>query len=499
MLIPGRPHRSPMTDFIRGERLGDPDEEVAAFLSCFDEDRRIFTADLDVGRAHVAMLAEQGIVDEADAATILEALDAVEDAGFDALPEGHEDVHPAIEAAVTDRAGDDAGGRLHTARSRNDEVATCLRIGLRDDLLALAEDLLGLRAALVARADETADWPMSGYTHLQRAQPTTLGHHLLAHEAALARDVDRILDAYDRANRCPLGSAAFAGTSFPIDRERTAALLGFDAPTRNSMDGVASRDAGVEAVAAASTAALHASRLCEDLILWSTSEFGFVELDDGYSSTSSIMPQKKNPDTLELARGRTASIHADLDALLGNLRGQPMAYNRDLQDATHHVWQALDRTAAVARVLGGAVATAEFDEEALAASTRQGFPGATALADALVREADLPFRQAHRVVARLARDVDVAADVTPDAVAAAAEEAVGRSVSLDAATVDRLADPAALVADHDSFGGPGEVAGQLADAERRIDDDGDAVSERQDALDAADDRLRDAVEAITDG
>ncbi|MDY6779472.1 MAG: argininosuccinate lyase, partial [Halobacteria archaeon] len=423
-----------MNDIVRRGRLSDDDEDVTRFLSSFETDEWIFGADIDVGRAHIVMLAEQGIVGFDDAAEILDALDDVEEEGFGALDDSHEDVHPAVEAGVIDRVGEDVGGRIHTARSRNDEVATCVRLRLREELLGLGREILGARETLVERADETSDWLAPGYTHLQRAQPTTLGHHLAAHEAALSRDFDRVLDAYRRVNRNPLGSAAFAGTGFEIDRERTTELLGFGSPTRNSMDGVATRDFAVEAVAAAANAATNLSRLCEELVLWSSAEFGFVELDDRYASTSSIMPQKKNPDTAELARGKTASVQGALSSLLSNLKSQPLAYNRDLQEATRHVWTAFEETRGSFRVVEGAVSTAEFDEEALEDAASSGFTGATELADCLVREADVAFRTAHHVVGRLASEHGDG-DVDAETVEKVAEEVVGSRLGIDDETV----------------------------------------------------------------
>ncbi|MFW6000318.1 MAG: argininosuccinate lyase, partial [Halorubrum sp.] len=281
---------------VRRDRFsGGPARE---FLSSLAADEAIFEADLAVDRAHVVMLAERGIVDSAVAGEILAALDDVEAAGHGELPDG-EDVHEAIETAVIDRIGPD-GGRMHTARSRNDEVATCIRYRLREDLLDAVEATLSAREALVDVAGDHAETVMPGYTHLQPAQPTTVAHYLLSYEGGLARDTARLLDAYDRVNRSPLGAAAFAGTPFDVDRDRTAELLGFDGTVRNSTDAVSTRDFLAESANALATLATTLSGLAEDLIVFSKE--GFVELSDAYSSTSSIMPQKKNPDTLELTR-----------------------------------------------------------------------------------------------------------------------------------------------------------------------------------------------------
>jgi argininosuccinate lyase len=481
-----------MTDILRRGRLGATDDEVDAFLSSFDSDRRIFEADIDVGRAHVVALAERGIVSDEDAEAILGALDEVEDEGFDALDGTHEDVHPAIEAAVVERVGEDIGGRLHTARSRNDEVATCIRIAVRDELLGAMRDLLALRSALVERADETDDWLVSGYTHLQRAQPTTVGHHLLSYDAALERDLARLVDAYDRVNECPLGSAAFAGTSFDIDRERTAELLGFDRPTRNSMDGVASRDFAVEAVSSVLNAAVTLSRLCEDLVLWHSHEFGIVEFDDAYASTSSIMPQKKNPDTAELARGKTATVQGALTRLVTSLKGLPAAYNRDLQEATGGVWDAFDAARSSARVLAGVIETAEFDRDAAHETVEGGFVGATELADTLVRETGIAFRTAHHIVGSLASETDVP---TADDVRDAFADVTGEEPDIDDETVGRALEPRGCVESHDSYGAPGDD-GLIDGARDALDADMDTLNSLEEDLELSEEMLEEAVEAI---
>lgn len=483
---------SSMTDILRRGRLGATGEEVTDFLSSFASDRRIFEADIDVGRAHVVMLAEQDIVSMEDAAAILEALDEVEEDGFDALDETHEDIHPAIEAAVVEHVGEDVGGRLHTARSRNDEVATCVRVALRDELLGAMRDVLALRSALVERAEETGDWLVSGYTHLQRAQPTTVGHHLLSYDAGLERDFSRLVDAYDRINKCPLGSAAFAGTSFGIDRERTASLLGFDTPTRNSMDGVASRDFALESVAAALNTSVTLSRLCEDLVLWSSHEFGIVEFDDVYASTSSIMPQKKNPDTAELARGKTATVQGALNGIASNLKGLPAAYNRDLQEATGHVWEAFEATRESTRVLAGVIETAEFDRDAAKETTRDGFVGATELADTLVREAGIAFRTAHHIVASVAREND---DPTANDVRDSFAEVTDEELELDDETVENALDPRGCVESHDSYGGPGDET-LIEKARDALDRDMDTLNRLEEDLEVSEKRLTEAIEEI---
>ena len=441
---------------IRRERFsGGP---ARSFLSSMDVDERIFDADLAVDRAHVVMLAEQGIIDDTEAGEILDALAGVEADGFDALPAA-EDVHEAIESAVIERAGP-AGERMHTARSRNDEVATCLRVRLRDDLLEAAEATVELRSALLDCARTEAETLMAGLTHLQPAQPTTVGHWAASYASTVERDTERLLDTYARLNHSPLGAAAFAGTPFPIDRERTAALLGFDGIVENAMDASSSRDVFLEATGACLVLGTTLSGISEDMILFT--HRGDVELDDDYASTSSIMPQKKNPDTLELSRARAGDTLASVTGLATTLKGLPRAYNRDLQRASRHVWQGIDAVTEATPVVAGAISTATWRREELADAAGEGFSTATGVADALT-EAGVPFRTAHEVVAEAAKrledgDADVSnPEAQMDAIRLVAREDddIGSiETYLDETHVADVLDPAASVAARDSSGGP---------------------------------------------
>jgi argininosuccinate lyase len=486
---------------VRRDRFsGGP---ARGFLSSLAGDARIFHADLAVDRAHVVMLAEQGIVDDDVAGAILRALAEIEEAGHGALSEG-EDVHEAIETAVIDRIGDE-GGKMHTARSRNDEVAACLRVRLRTDLLDAAETTLRLREVLADEAEKHTETVMPGYTHLQPAQPTTVAHYLLSYESAVERDTGRLLDAYARVNESPLGAAAFAGTPFEIDRERTTELLGFDAVLENAMDASSARDFLVEATSALATHAVVLSGLAEDLVIFANK--GYVDLSDDYSSTSSIMPQKKNPDTLELVRSVAGAAAGDLSALLTTLKGLPRAYNRDLQNAHPHAFDAVDSVVEASDVAAGAVATAAWEEARLREAAGEGFSTATGVAD-LLAMAGLPFRTAHEIVAR-------AAAAAEEGAAAAAERASGDAASaagstgtpdldtLDAVTeevtgdslfdhvsrdaVERALDPTASVASRDSVGGPApeSVTAALDTVEATLDDDAAAVDARRTVLDDA--------------
>ncbi|WP_049997996.1 argininosuccinate lyase [Halococcus sediminicola] len=476
-------------DVVRRERFsGGP---ARGFLSSMDADERLFEADLAVDRAHVVMLTEQGIVDDESASTILNALADVEATGYAALD--GEDIHAAIETAVIERTGNE-GGRMHTARSRNDEVATCIRYRLREDLLDASETTLVLREALVEAARAHAETTMPGYTHRQPAQPTTVGHFLSSYAQALGRDTDRLLEAYDRTNRSPLGAAAFAGTPFDIDRERTADLLGFDAVLGNSMDAVSTRNFLVEAASALATLSVTLSGLATDLVEFATDEY--VEIDDDYASTSSIMPQKKNPDTLELVRASAGTASAGLNGLLTTLKGLPRAYNRDLQEATPHIWSAIDGVVPATEVAAGAVATASWNESELAAAAGNGFATATGVADLLAMHG-VPFRTAHEIVASAAqcaadrtsgetasRAAEEGADYA--AVEAAAQEVLDDSLSayVEHEAVEAALDPDASVASRDSVGGPAPsaVAAVLDEMEDGIEDDQELLAERREGL-----------------
>ncbi|SDG10298.1 argininosuccinate lyase [Halorubrum xinjiangense] len=473
---------------VRRDRFsGGPARE---FLSSLAADAAIFEADLAVDRAHAVMLAEQGIVDDAVAGEILAALDGIETAGHGDLSDG-EDVHEAIETAVIDRIGPD-GGRMHTARSRNDEVATCIRYRLRGDLLAAVEATLTAREALVEVANEHGETVMPGYTHLQPAQPTTVAHYLLSYEGGLARDTERLLDAYGRVNRSPLGAAAFAGTPFDVDRGRTAELLGFDGTVRNSMDAASTRDFLAESASALATLATTLSGLAEDLIVFSNK--GIVELADAYSSTSSIMPQKKNPDTLELTRGVAGDAIGEATGTLSLLKGLPRAYNRDLQRAHASVFEIAGDVREATEVAAGAVATADWDEGALAAAAGEGFSTATGVAD-LLAAGGMPFRTAHEIVATAAETVSDGD--SPDAAAAKVDEAARKvtgeplSAYVSREDVASALDPAESVASRDSAGGPAPeaVADELAAAEAGIESDEAALAAERDALADASDTL----------
>jgi len=387
-----------------GRFEGGPAEALQALNDSLPFDRRMFREDIAGSRAHVRMLSRVGLMSEVDSEAVLAALDAVEaemaDGSF-AFAAGDEDIHTAVERRVTELAGD-AGARLHTGRSRNDQVATDLRLWTLRELGDLARLVTTFQGTLAARADEAADAYLPGYTHLQRAQPVLLAHHLLAHGWALARDVDRLLDARDRADVSPLGAGALAGSSLPLDPDSVAADLGFAARFENSMDAVGDRDFVAESLFALALLGVHLSRIGEELVLWSSEEFGFVDLDDAFSTGSSMLPQKKNPDVAELARGKAGRLIGHLTGLLATLKGLPMAYNKDLQEDKEPLFDAFDTVRLTLAALDGMVSTLAFRTDRMAAAADSPYAAAIDLAEYLVA-AGMPFRDAHAVVGALVR------------------------------------------------------------------------------------------------
>lgn len=435
-------------------------------------DKRMWRQDIRGSRAHVAMLGQQGIVAPEDAAAIAAGLEQVA-ADFEAqgVPDdlALEDIHMLTEARLSERIGAVAG-RLHTARSRNDQVATDFRLWVRDAIDQAEAALGALQDALLARADDHADSVMPGFTHLQVAQPVTLGHHLMAYVEMIGRDRSRFTDARARMNLSPLGSAALAGTGFNLDREMTAAALGFDGPTRNSLDSVSDRDFAIEYLTAAAQTALHLSRLAEEFVIWASQPFGFVSLSDQWSTGSSIMPQKRNPDAAELVRGHSGRIVGSLVSLMITMKGLPLAYSKDMQDDKPPVFEAHDLLGLSIAAMTGMVESATFRTERMRSAAEAGFSTATDLADWLVREGGIPFREAHHITGR----------------AVAAAEAAG--IRLDQLSItqlkeidDRIDDRVygvlsvdASVSSRTSFGGtaPVRVRAAIAAARRAREEEG---------------------------
>ena len=452
------------------------------FLSSMRADRCIADADVLVDIAHVLMLDKQKIIDRDITRQLLPALLGLFDEGVpeEVFDDRFEDVHAGIETLLIGSVGGDAGGRMHMGRSRNDEVATCIRIKLRDDLLKQMAALLKVREVLVALAEKHTDTVMPGFTHLQHAQPTTLAHHLLAYEQMYSRDFDRLCDAYVRVNQSPLGAAAFASTGYPINRELTARLLGFDGLVTNTMDAVAGRDFALEVLADLSILMANTSRLCEELILWSTSFVKFVVLDDAFCSTSSIMPQKKNPDTAEIMRARTGSVFGAFTGALMTVKALPMSYNRDLQELTPHIWRGMRDVKECLRLLIDMLASASFDTERMKEEAGKGFSTATELADTLVRNYGLPFRTAHNIVGRAVQKGSLSLETLDEA---AQELGCGISLAgkgLTSHMIDEALDVASSIALRRAPGGPAPFATKIAleSCRKQLDADSTHLDER---------------------
>ncbi len=378
------------------------DKKADDFNSSLRFDCRMYEQDIKGSMAHAAMLAKQGILPQTEADTIIDGLESILrdlNAGTLNFDTGAEDIHMFIEAELTKRIGD-AGKRLHTARSRNDQVAVDIRLYLRDEGQQIITLIKSCVQAIVEQAEKNADTIAPGYTHLQRAQPISLGHHLLAYAMMLLRDISRIQDASKRMNESPLGSCALAGTTYPTDRAFTAQKLGFDGATRNSIDGVSDRDFCVELLSAFSILMMHLSRFSEEIILWSSWEFQFIELDDSYTTGSSIMPQKKNPDMAELIRGKTGRVYGDLISLLTTLKGLPLAYNKDMQEDKECIFDAIDTVKMCLEILAPMVATMKVLPQNTYKAAQKGFINATDLADYLAKKG-VPFRTAYKIVGEL--------------------------------------------------------------------------------------------------
>ena len=397
-----------MTDTTSNQMWGGrfaagPDAIMEAINASIGFDKRMAAQDIAGSRAHAAMLAATGIVSDSDAEAmregLLTVLSEIEDGTFE-FSTALEDIHMNVEARLKEIIGD-AAGRLHTGRSRNDQVATDFRLWVRDQLDATEGALLALIGALLVQAEAGADWVMPGFTHLQTAQPVTWGHHMMAYVEMFGRDLSRVRDARARMNECPLGAAALAGTSFPIDREMTAKALGFDRPSANSLDAVSDRDFALEFLSTASICAMHLSRMAEELVIWSSAQFRFVALSDRFSTGSSIMPQKKNPDAAELIRAKIGRIFGANVALMTVMKGLPLAYSKDMQEDKEQVFDAADNLMLALAAMEGMVRDMSANRDSLAAAAGSGFSTATDLADWLVRVLNMPFRDAHHVTGTL--------------------------------------------------------------------------------------------------
>ncbi|MEZ5791212.1 MAG: argininosuccinate lyase [Nitratireductor sp.] len=385
-----------------GRFASGPDAIMEAINASIDFDRKLYAQDIQGSRAHAAMLARQGIISDSDAVAIDQGLVTILseiEAGTFTFSTRLEDIHMNVEARLAELIGP-AAGRLHTARSRNDQVAVDFRLWVKQTAQQTHSLLSELLQAFLDKAEAHAETVMPGFTHLQTAQPVTFGHHCMAYVEMISRDMSRFSDAIARMDECPLGAAALAGTGFPIDRHMTASALGFREPTRNSLDSVSDRDFALDFLAAASICAMHLSRFAEEIVIWSTPQFGFVRLSDRYSTGSSIMPQKRNPDAAELVRAKTGRINGDLIALLTIMKGLALTYSKDMQEDKEAVFDAAENLELAIRAMTGMVTDMEPRPEAMARAAGSGYSIATDLADWLVRETGLPFRDAHHVTGR---------------------------------------------------------------------------------------------------
>ena len=460
---------SSATNAMWGGRFADgPSAIMREINASIPFDKALWREDIAASKAHVAMLGAAGIIAAEDAQAISAGIDAVAaEYAANGVPENWdlEDIHMTTEARLAELIGP-AAGRLHTARSRNDQVATDFRLWVRAAIDRMDDGLAGLSRALVARAGEHAESIMPGFTHLQTAQPVTLGHHLMAYYEMLRRDRSRLADARARMNECPLGSAALAGTGFPIDRTMTAAALGFDTPTANSLDSVSDRDFALDFLWCCSATALHLSRLAEELILWASQPFGFIRLPDSLSTGSSIMPQKKNPDAAELVRGHSGRVIGSLTSLMITMKGLPLAYSKDMQDDKPPVFEAASLMELAIAAMTGMIAGSSFNTARMRAAAELGYATATDLADWLVRARGIPFREAHHITGsavKLAESRGVALDQLPladlQAIDARIDETVYAALSVDASVAARA-----------SYGGtaPDQVRLQVARAREAL-------------------------------
>ena len=385
-----------------GRFTKETNQLVHNFNASLSFDQKFYHQDIEGSIAHVKMLAKQGILTTEDSDAIIEGLEGIRrdlESGALVFTAEHEDIHSFVEAVLTERIGD-AGKRLHTGRSRNDQVALDMKLYTRDEIDELDGLVKALLEELLKLMEENLDTYMPGFTHLQKAQPITLAHHMGAYFEMFYRDRTRLSDIRKRMNYCPLGSGALAGTTYPLDREYTAELLGFEGPTLNSMDSVADRDYVIELLSALSTISMHLSRFCEEIIIWNTNEYQFVEIDDSYSTGSSIMPQKKNPDIAELIRGKTGRVYGALVSILTTRKGLPLAYNKDMQEDKEMTFDAIDTVKGCLALFTGMISTMTFKKDAMEASAKNGFTNATDAADYLVNHG-VAFRDAHGIVGQL--------------------------------------------------------------------------------------------------
>jgi argininosuccinate lyase len=488
-----------MSNILHGGRISSLRKDVAKFTSSIKDDVKLSKAVIDINKAHVIMLMEQKIIKWSDGAKLLEALTKHADIKLDP---SSEDVHMAVEDAVLKEVGLETGGNLHIAKSRNDQVATAIRMELRKNLLSLMLSVIQMQESLAETAEKHVKTVILEYTHLQPAQPVTFAHYLLSHFDALERDLQRLQGTYERVNLCPMGAGALATTSFPINRERVAELLGFSGIVENSIDAVGSRDFILETTAALTLIAVNLSRLAEDLIVWSSPDFGVIELPDGFTSTSSIMPQKKNPEVLEVIRARASHVLGDFVASAAALKSLPSTYNLDFQEITPKLWEAIEVTNSslnmFAKLIPNLKVSADISSKALTS-----FSAATELANMLVRKYNVPFRSAHKIVGSLVKSLidskQTFLDATPELLQKVAQDAVGIKLVVNAEDITESIDPLKIVETHKVKGGPAptEVERALTTRKQRIVLSKSKVSKLKQKLDDAESKLESTVKSYS--
>ena len=439
---------------LHGGRLGNVREDVAKFTSSRKDDARLADAVLAINKAHVAMLMEQKIIGWQDGAKILVALQKQVSQKLDP---NAEDVHMAVEEAVLAETGPEVGGNLHIAKSRNDQVTTAIRMALRNELLGIMQQVLDMQESLLTTASKHTETVILAYTHLQPAQPVTFAHYLLSHVDALGRDLERLQGVYVRVNLCPLGAGALATTSFPINRKTTAELLGFNAVLENSIDAVGSRDFILETQSALTLLAVNLSRLAEDLIIWSSPEFGTVELPDEFTSTSSIMPQKKNPEVLEVIRARASYALGDFVASAAALKSLPSTYNLDFQEITPKLWASTDNLSSSLGIFAKLIPNLKVSSN-VEGKAAAGFVGATELANMLVRKYGVAFRTSHKIIGALVKSLvdskQTLLDATPELLQKVAQEAAGIKLTVKIKDIVECTNPRKLIETYKVQGGP---------------------------------------------
>jgi argininosuccinate lyase len=481
------------------------DEKTARFVSSIKEDERIFEEDIDGTEAHDIMLCEQGIITQEDLKRILSALErlrVIREAGKIAISPEFEDIHEFIEAHVIKEVGVEIGGKLHTGRSRNDQVAVDLRMKIRSELNEVSEKLLDLVEALLKVAEKHKDTLMVLYTHMQPAQIGVFAHYFLAYADMLLRDFQRLQECFARVNLSPLGAGAIGGSSLDINRARTKSLLGFDGILENSIDAVSSRDFAIETLDTLATLMSGLSRIAEDFIIWSSAEFGYIEIADEYSSTSSAMPQKKNPCTLELIRGKTGQVYGTLTSLLTMVKGLPTGYNRDLQETKAPLWTSFDTVKASLEVLTGVVSTLKVNKEIMQKAASESYIFAVDLAEQLVKEAGLSFREAHKLVGNFVKEASASKikprDIKPEMLDELSEKILGKKIKVEHLMKDAI-DVKWCLSKRKTLGSPAlkEIERMLKDREETLKNHKGILASRIEALNESRKALIETVKKYT--